>query len=162
MTALFIILVYLTMTLFSEKCLFPLFRCIHGFMSSSVKKSWTDSTRDFFCCNPSKKDSLDKIKTSQSIWKEFLKTISQPTHQSKMQVAIFISKNPIELCFLEPFFSILAKLEMAKNSNCKWEEIFQYAKGQIKPYADWRAVDFPKEQTFCFWANIHRANLHMV
>ena len=23
--------------------------------------------RDFFCCNPSKKDSLDKIKTSQSI-----------------------------------------------------------------------------------------------
>ena len=51
---------------------------------------------------------------------------------------------------------------MAKNSKCKWEEIFQYAKGQIKPYADWRAVDFPKEQTFCFWANIHRANLLMV
>ena len=25
--------------------------------------------RDFFCCNPSKKDSLDMIKTSQSIWK---------------------------------------------------------------------------------------------
>ena len=77
--------------------------------------------REVFCCNPSKKDSLDKIKTSQSIWKEFLKTISQPTHQSKMQVAIFISKNPIELCFLKPIFSILAKLEMAKKSIWKCE-----------------------------------------
>ena len=84
--------------------------------------------REVFCCNPSKKDSLDKIKTSQSIWKEFLKTISQPTHQSKMQVAIFISKNPIELCFLKPFFSILAKLEMAKKKSiCKCEEIFPFA-----------------------------------
>ena len=77
--------------------------------------------REVFCCNQSKKDSLDKIKTSQSIWKEFLKTISQPTHQSKMQVAIFISKNPIELCFLKPFFSILAKLEMAKKIHLQGE-----------------------------------------
>jgi len=44
-----------------------------------------------------------------------------------MQVAIFISKNPIELCFLKPFFSILAKLEMAKKSICKCEEIFSFA-----------------------------------
>ena len=71
--------------------------------------------REVFCCNPSKKDSLDKIKTSQSIWKEFLKTISQPTHQSKMQVAIFISKNPIELCFLKPFFLFWQNLKWQKN-----------------------------------------------
>ena len=87
--------------------------------------------REVFCCNQSKKDSLDKIKTSQSIWKEFLKTISQPTHQSKMQVAIFISKNPIELCFLKPFFSFLAKFEMAKKSICKCEEIFPFAMGKL-------------------------------
>ena len=76
--------------------------------------------RDFFCCNPSKKDSLDKIKTSQSIWKEFLKTISQPTHQSKMQVAIFISKNPIELCFLQAIFFYSGK-------NLRWQKKIPFA-----------------------------------
>ena len=40
---LFIILVSLTMTLFSEKMLISS-RCIHGFMSNLIKKSWTDST----------------------------------------------------------------------------------------------------------------------
>ena len=40
---LFIILVSLTMTLFSEKMLIST-RCIHGFMSNLIKKSWTDSS----------------------------------------------------------------------------------------------------------------------
>ena len=40
---LFIILVSLTMTWFSEK-MFISTRCIHGFMSNLIKKSWTDST----------------------------------------------------------------------------------------------------------------------
>ena len=89
--------------------------------------------RDFFCCNPSKKDSLDKIKTSQSIWKEFLKTISQPTHQSKMQVAIFISKNPIELCFLQAIFFYSGKnlRWQKKKSICKCEEILPFAMGRL-------------------------------
>ena len=39
---LFIILVSLTMTWFSEKMLTST-RCIHGFMSNLIKKSWTDS-----------------------------------------------------------------------------------------------------------------------
>ena len=39
---LFIILVSLTMTWFSEKMLIST-RCIHGFMSNLIKKSWTDS-----------------------------------------------------------------------------------------------------------------------
>ena len=56
---------------------------------------------------------------------------NQSTHQSKMQVAIFISKNPIELCFLKPFFSILAKLKMAKKSICKCEEIFPCVMGGL-------------------------------
>ena len=43
MSALFIILVGLTMTGFSEKMLVST-RCIHGFMSNLIKKSWTDST----------------------------------------------------------------------------------------------------------------------
>ena len=102
------------MTRFSEK-MFISTRCIHGFMSSFIKRSWTDSTRDFFCCNPSKKDSLDKIKTSQSIWKEFLKTISQPTHQSKMQVAIFISKKSHWALFPEVIFFYSGK-------NLKWQK----------------------------------------
>ena len=41
---LFIILVSLTMTWFSEKMLIST-RCIHGFMSNLIKKSWTDSNR---------------------------------------------------------------------------------------------------------------------
>ena len=40
---LFIILVSLTMTWFSEKMLIST-RCIHGFMSNLIKKSWTDSS----------------------------------------------------------------------------------------------------------------------
>ena len=43
LSALFIILVSLTMTRFSEKMLIST-RCIHGFMSNLIKKSWTDST----------------------------------------------------------------------------------------------------------------------
>ena len=39
---LFIILVSLTVTLFSEKMLIST-RCIHGFMSNTIKKSWTVS-----------------------------------------------------------------------------------------------------------------------
>ena len=39
----FIILVSLMMTWFSEKMLI-FTRCIHGFMSNLIKKSWTDST----------------------------------------------------------------------------------------------------------------------
>ena len=42
---LFIILVSLTMTWFSEKMLIST-RCIHGFMSKLIKKSWTDSNTD--------------------------------------------------------------------------------------------------------------------
>ena len=42
MSALFIILVGLTMTRFCEKMLITT-RCIHGFMSNLIKKSWTDS-----------------------------------------------------------------------------------------------------------------------
>ena len=42
LSALFIILVSLTMTTFSEKMLIST-RCIHGFMSNLIKKSWTDS-----------------------------------------------------------------------------------------------------------------------
>ena len=42
LSALFIILVSLTMTLFSKKVLLSN-RCIHGFMPNSQKKSWTDS-----------------------------------------------------------------------------------------------------------------------
>ena len=41
---LFIILVSLTMKWFSEKMLIST-RCIHGFMSNLIKKSWTDSTQ---------------------------------------------------------------------------------------------------------------------
>ena len=41
MSALFIILVSLTMTLFSEKVLI-FNRCISGLMSNLIKKSWTD------------------------------------------------------------------------------------------------------------------------
>ena len=41
MSALFIILVSLTMALFSEKVLFSN-RCISGLMSNLIKKSWTD------------------------------------------------------------------------------------------------------------------------
>ena len=40
---LFIILVSLKMAWFSEKMLIST-RCIHGFMSNLIKKSWTDST----------------------------------------------------------------------------------------------------------------------
>ena len=43
LSALFIILVGLTMTRFSEKMLICN-RCIHGFMSILIKKSWTDSS----------------------------------------------------------------------------------------------------------------------
>ena len=45
---LFIILVNLTVTLFSEKMLIST-RCIHGFMSNSIKKSWKGSTQK--CCS---------------------------------------------------------------------------------------------------------------
>ena len=45
--ALIIILVSLTMTRFSEKMLIAT-RCIHGFMSNLIKKSWTDSIKDLF------------------------------------------------------------------------------------------------------------------
>ena len=45
MSALFIILVSLTMTLFSEK-VFISNRCNSGLMSYKIKKSWTDSTPD--------------------------------------------------------------------------------------------------------------------
>ena len=38
------IFVSLTMTSFSEKK-FISSRCIHGFMSNLIKKSWTDSSR---------------------------------------------------------------------------------------------------------------------
>ena len=49
---LFIILVSLTMTWLSEKILIST-RCIHGFMSNLIKKSWTDSNYRFLCldCN---------------------------------------------------------------------------------------------------------------
>ena len=40
---LFIILLSLTMTWFSETTLFST-KCTHGFMSNLIKKSWTDST----------------------------------------------------------------------------------------------------------------------
>ena len=43
MSALFIILVGLTITLFSDKMLIS-HRCIHGLMSNLIKKSWTVST----------------------------------------------------------------------------------------------------------------------
>ena len=46
---LFIILVSLTMTWFSEKMLIST-RCIHGFMSNLIKKSWTDSTQQPHVC----------------------------------------------------------------------------------------------------------------
>ena len=39
----FIILISLTLTLFSEKILFPLYRCIHGFEANLNKKSATVS-----------------------------------------------------------------------------------------------------------------------
>ena len=42
---LFIILVGLTMTLFSEKMLIST-RCLHGSMSNLIKKSWTDSRQE--------------------------------------------------------------------------------------------------------------------
>ena len=42
LSALFIILVGLPMTRFSEKVIIST-RCIHGFMSNLIKKSWTDS-----------------------------------------------------------------------------------------------------------------------
>ena len=42
MSALFIILVGLAMTRFSEKVLIST-RCIHGFIFNLIKKSWTDS-----------------------------------------------------------------------------------------------------------------------
>ena len=45
MLALFIILVSLTMTRFSEKILIST-RCIHGVMSNLIKKSWKDSNQD--------------------------------------------------------------------------------------------------------------------
>ena len=44
---LFIILVCLTKTWFSEKRLIST-RCIHGFMSNLIKKSWTDSKQELF------------------------------------------------------------------------------------------------------------------
>ena len=49
MLALFIILVSLTMTLFSEKVLISS-RCISGLMPNLIKKSWTDSTGDLQSC----------------------------------------------------------------------------------------------------------------
>ena len=45
LTRLFIILVSLTMSLFSEKMLISN-RCISGFMPNLIKKSWTVSSRD--------------------------------------------------------------------------------------------------------------------
>ena len=45
--ALFIILVSLTMTIFSEKVLISI-RCICGLMSYLIKKSWTDSNEHAF------------------------------------------------------------------------------------------------------------------
>ena len=42
LSALFIILVSLTMTRFREKMLIST-KCMHGFMSNLIKKSWTDS-----------------------------------------------------------------------------------------------------------------------
>ena len=42
---LFIILLGLTMTLFSDEMLIS-HRCIHGLMPNLIKKSWTVSTRD--------------------------------------------------------------------------------------------------------------------
>ena len=47
MSALFIILVSLTMTLFSEKLLISN-RCISGLMPNLIKKSWKDSRRDVY------------------------------------------------------------------------------------------------------------------
>ena len=48
MASLFIILTGLTMTKFSEKkCLSPLDKCIHGFMSNLIKKSWTVSMAQY-------------------------------------------------------------------------------------------------------------------
>ena len=48
MSALIIILVSLTMTLFSEKVLISN-RCIGGLMSNLIKKSWTDSIQNALC-----------------------------------------------------------------------------------------------------------------
>ena len=47
MSALFIILGSLTMTRFSEKMLIISTRCIHGFMSNLIKKSWTDLLKEW-------------------------------------------------------------------------------------------------------------------
>ena len=50
LSSLFIILVGLMMTRFSEKMLIST-RCIHGFMSNLIKKIWTDSTLKLFLCS---------------------------------------------------------------------------------------------------------------
>ena len=49
LSALFIILVSLTMTLFSEKVLISN-RCISGLMANLIKKSWTDSIVSLLRC----------------------------------------------------------------------------------------------------------------
>ena len=61
---LFINLVSLTMTWFSEKMLVST-RCIHGFMSNLIKKSWTDSIE---CAPNCKTRPLLKKITITNIW----------------------------------------------------------------------------------------------
>jgi hypothetical protein len=51
---------------------------------------------------------------------------NQSTHQSKMQVALFISKNPIELCFLKPFFLFWQNLKWQKNQLVNVKKFFHF------------------------------------
>ena len=66
---LFIILVSLTMTWFSEKMLIST-RCIHGFMSILIKKSWTESRPPaWYLYTAGLSSPISKVKTN-SHWPE--------------------------------------------------------------------------------------------
>ena len=73
MSALFIILVGLMVTTFCKKPLIST-RCIHGFMSKLIKKSWTDSSPHVvfitrFVVNPERVELIDETRrgTTQKI-----------------------------------------------------------------------------------------------
>ena len=97
---LFIILVSLTMTRFSEKMLIST-RCIHGFMSNLIKKSWTDSNYRFLCldCNKVSKGYVEFLwclKPKTSFCTSILSYASLPGRQyiqEKLLPSTYISTN---------------------------------------------------------------------
>ena len=98
---LFIILVSLTMTWFSEKMLIST-RCIHGFMSNLIKKSWTDSI-----------DKLDSIVHWQCAVAVVVSNFQTFFHY-RVRILICLQIGRI----------ILTKTKLASQTNCPCKKIY--------------------------------------